>query len=312
MPWLSRQCATTTSSSSSTTSSSLDDAAAQTIAMLRQHPGLLKEVQRRRGAEAPSTGNIAPVGRTAHERAFAAADSDGDGQLSKDEFLQYTLRRGGQYDIGGATEAEASASETSTAPPPSPQQLRRLAMKIGIPFVGFGFLDNAIMIAAGDQIEATFGVALGLSALAAAGLGNLISDVIGIQASTGIDALATRLGLPSSGLSAAQLTARTARGVTMLASMLGISIGCLLGMCPLLLMEDSKTKALRQTFAAIDTHKTGSIELSELEGYVAALGLDCSRNSLETLFSEIDSDRSRSLSFDEFKVLMHRWGEFGH
>tara|TARA_B100000795_G_scaffold239032_1_gene200478 strand:+ start:172 stop:540 length:369 start_codon:yes stop_codon:yes gene_type:complete len=83
MPWPSRQCATTTSSSSSTTSSSLDDAAAQTIAMLRQHPGLLKEVQRRRGAEAPSTGNIAPVGRTAHERAFAAADSDGDGQLSK-------------------------------------------------------------------------------------------------------------------------------------------------------------------------------------------------------------------------------------
>ena len=97
-------------------------------------------------------------------------------------------------------------------------------------------------------------MALGLSALAAAGLGNLISDVIGIQASTdspnpnprpsptpspnqsrvardtqlsvyqastGIDALATRLGLPSSGLSAAQLTARTARGVTMLASMLG-------------------------------------------------------------------------------------------
>ena len=38
-PWLGRQCATS--------SSSLDDAAAQTIALLRQHPGLLKEVQRR-------------------------------------------------------------------------------------------------------------------------------------------------------------------------------------------------------------------------------------------------------------------------
>ena len=83
MPWLSRQCATSSSTTSSSSSSTLDDAAAQTIAMLRQHPGLLKEVQRRRGAEAPSTGNIAPVGRTAHERAFAAADSDGDGQLSK-------------------------------------------------------------------------------------------------------------------------------------------------------------------------------------------------------------------------------------
>ena len=41
------------------------------------------------------------------------------------------------------------------------------------------------------------------------------------------------------------------------------------------------------------------------------LGLECSRSSMESLFTEIDADRSRSLSFEEFKVLMHRWGEFG-
>ena len=154
-PWLGRQCATS--------SSSLDDAAAQTIALLRQHPGLLKEVQRRRCAEAPSTGSVAPLGRSAYDRAFAEADSDGDGHLSKEEFRRWTLRRGGQYDLSGAMQAEAEAeaeaerrgSESSAAPPPSALQLRRLALKIGIPFVGFGFLDNAIMIAAGDQIEAS-------------------------------------------------------------------------------------------------------------------------------------------------------------
>ena len=46
--------------------------------------------------------------------------------------------------------------------------------------VGFGFADNAIMIVAGDRIDATLGVRLGFSTLAAAGLGNLISDVAGI------------------------------------------------------------------------------------------------------------------------------------
>ena len=283
--------------------SSLEDAATATIAMLRRHPGLLKEVQRRRGAEAPSGGggaaSASAVARHAHERAFDEADRDGDGVVTRDEFRQWTARRG----VSPPAEAEASA-----APPPSAQQLRRLSLKVGIPFVGFGFLDNAIMIAAGDQIDATFGAALGLSALAAAGLGNLISDVVGIQASSGIDVLATRLGLPSSGLSTAQLGSRSARGVTMVASMLGISIGCLLGLCPLLLMEDARTKALRQTFAAIDTNQTGAIELAELEGYVHTLGLDCSRSSLEKLFAEIDSDRSRSLSFHEFKGLMQRWG----
>ena len=35
-------------------------------------------------------------------------------------------------------------------------------------------------IVAGDEIESLFGAKLGLSTLAAAGLGNLISDVIGL------------------------------------------------------------------------------------------------------------------------------------
>ena len=132
-PWLGRQCAST--------SSSLDDAAVQTIALLRQHPGLLKEVQRRRSAEAPSTGSVTPLGRSAYDRAFAEADSDGDGHLSKEEFRRWTLRRGGQYDLSGAMQAQAEAealgrgSEPNAAPPPSALQLRRLALKIGTPFV---------------------------------------------------------------------------------------------------------------------------------------------------------------------------------
>ena len=40
-----------------------------------------------------------------------------------------------------------------------------------IPFIGFGFLDNALMIIAGDYIDTTIGVTLGISTMAAAGFG---------------------------------------------------------------------------------------------------------------------------------------------
>ena len=44
-----------------------------------------------------------------------------------------------------------------------------------IPFVGFGIIDNAVMIMAGDYIDCTIGVALGISTMAAAGLGKSVS-----------------------------------------------------------------------------------------------------------------------------------------
>ena len=53
--------------------------------------------------------------------------------------------------------------------PPSRAQLWRLALANGVPFVGFGFADNVIMILAGDAIDKSIGVTLGISTLAAAG-----------------------------------------------------------------------------------------------------------------------------------------------
>ena len=43
-------------------------------------------------------------------------------------------------------------------------------------------------ILSGDAIEATVGVALGLSTMAAAGCGNMVSDVLGIGISGQIEA----------------------------------------------------------------------------------------------------------------------------
>ena len=43
-------------------------------------------------------------------------------------------------------------------------------------------------ILAGDEIESTFGARLGLSTLAAAGLGNLLSDLVGLAMAEPIQA----------------------------------------------------------------------------------------------------------------------------
>ena len=165
-----------------TRSPSVEAAADETIAALKIHPGLLNVVLKR-GDE-----DVRATARRALDRAFDEADVDGDGQVTRDEFRNWTTRR---YAVAAAP-APADAAAAAAAVPtdasncgaPDSQQLRRLALKVGVPFIAFGFQDNAIMLTAGDSIEATFGATLGLSALAAAGLGNLISDVVGIQAST--------------------------------------------------------------------------------------------------------------------------------
>merc|ERR1712038_1665979 len=63
---------------------------------------------------------------------------------------------------------------------PTSTQLRQLAIFQAMPFVGFGFLDNFIMIIAGEYIDTHIGTTLCISTMAAAALGNTVSDVFGI------------------------------------------------------------------------------------------------------------------------------------
>lgn len=79
--------------------------------------------------------------------------------------------------------------------PPTAAQLRYVLLHNAIPFVGFGFFDNCIMIVAGTQIELSIGVVLGISTMAAAALGNLVSDLAGLGLAGYVEALASRLGM---------------------------------------------------------------------------------------------------------------------
>jgi hypothetical protein len=107
---------------------------------------------------------------------FKDADLDGDGTIGRHEFMAWYLKKN--------KKAEQSGKDV---PPPSSGQLWALFLAGAIPFVGFGFLDNAIMLTAGDMIEDNLGAKLGIGTLAAAGLGNMLSDVAGLGLSGGMD-----------------------------------------------------------------------------------------------------------------------------
>lgn len=70
-----------------------------------------------------------------------------------------------------------------------------VCMAHGLPFVGFGFLDNFFMIIMGDYIEGTIGVYLCLSTMGAAAWGNTISDILGLGLAHYVETFFLKLGM---------------------------------------------------------------------------------------------------------------------
>ena len=54
---------------------------------------------------------------------------------------------------------------------PTQAQLHMVALNAAVPFIGFGFIDNFIMLIAGEHIDTSIGVAFCTSTLFAAGVG---------------------------------------------------------------------------------------------------------------------------------------------
>ncbi|XP_015230487.1 PREDICTED: transmembrane protein 65 [Cyprinodon variegatus] len=135
-------------------------------------------------------------------------------------------------------ESKAIAQETLEPSAPTGAQIRYVLFHNAVPFIGFGFLDNAIMIAAGTQIELSIGVTLGISTMAAAALGNLVSDLAGLGLAGYVEALASRLGMQVPDLTAKQVDMWQTRLSSHMGKAIGITIGCILGMFPLLFLSD--------------------------------------------------------------------------
>ncbi|KAJ1628704.1 hypothetical protein T492DRAFT_141735 [Pavlovales sp. CCMP2436] len=78
-----------------------------------------------------------------------------------------TLRTPWRRTLTGVAKA---AVEPAT---PSWQQLKRHALTSAVPMVGFGFMDNTVMLQMGNTLDCTIGVALSLSTLHAAAMGQV-------------------------------------------------------------------------------------------------------------------------------------------
>ncbi|CCD66583.1 Transmembrane protein 65 [Caenorhabditis elegans] len=120
------------------------------------------------------------------------------------------------------------------------EQVKGIFLVNSIPFIGFGVLDNMIMILAGEYIDQKLGAVLAISTMAAAALGNLISDIAGVGLAHYVEVAVQRVGIKHPVLTSQQLDSGKARFTTNAARAAGLTVGCLLGMFPLLFFSDDE------------------------------------------------------------------------
>ncbi|XP_044249608.1 transmembrane protein 65 isoform X2 [Drosophila takahashii] len=137
---------------------------------------------------------------------------------------------------------EKKLYEIESAAPPTAGQLYSIFFVNAVPFIAFGFLDNFIMIMAGEYIEYYLGHFITLSTMAAAGLGNTISDILGITMATYVENGCQILGLKQPKLTPAQFELKSSKRSSSYGRIVGITVGCLLGMCPLWFMDEKADK----------------------------------------------------------------------
>lgn len=143
--------------------------------------------------------------------------------------------------FASSSSSSSSSSDASSSSSITAAQYRQVFLHQALPFVGFGFLDNLIMILAGDYIDATLGVTLGISTMAAAGLGNAISDVAGIGSAWYVESICSKIGIDSPNLNAEQEQCRSVRYTIQSGRVVGIVVGCLIGMFPLLITPNKRS-----------------------------------------------------------------------
>jgi hypothetical protein len=232
-------------------------------------------------------------GQRAAQSEVTAADYDHDKVISTkdfDKWFEKALQRRRESSNNNSTSADGSSSSTATATTDSSSSsasssndnakkiglaaLVFIGLEAGLPFVGFGFLDNAAMILAGDVIDRTVGMWLGLSVLASAAMGNVVSGMIGMQVHGSIERLVHFFKLPVPHLDDQQRKSRRVFFAGHIGGTIGIATGLTLGMMPLLFLNDKEQAAEIRAFNEIDTNHDCKLQATELKAAMKIAGVE--------------------------------------
>ena len=114
------------------------------------------------------------------------------------------------------------------------------------PQIGFGLMDQTVMIQAGHHIDCSLGVTFGLSTLTAAAVGGLISNVCGVLFGGTVESITRQLGLnPMSNMSMEQRSLSWVRRGRIISQAIGVFLGCALGLFNLLGLDMSRSQSLK-------------------------------------------------------------------
>lgn len=145
----------------------------------------------------------------------------------------------------GTLIAEDSGRVIGTIVPPTKEQFKLIFLRSAIPMIGFGFMDQTIMLQAGHLIDCTLGVTLGLSTLTAAAFGQICSDASGVLFGGTLESLASSAGLPKAGLLPLQRSLPAVKRMKLAGSFFGVIVGCCLGLVNLLFIDTSRSESLK-------------------------------------------------------------------
>ena len=168
--------------------------------------------------------------------------------LRQASLFQRSTSKNPRLSYSNSTSQRISTPSNTTAeaiPQPTQEQLRNHFISNGLPMVGFGIMDQTVMIQAGNMIDCTIGVTLGLSTLTAAAVGGLISNLSGVIFGGTLEVLAKSWGLPPSNLTSAQRSLPSVKRGRLGSQAIGIFFGCCIGLMNLLFIDTDRSSSLK-------------------------------------------------------------------